>query len=198
MSNLINRDALLEKSYCVSPATWDNPYGGESVVSVDDIENAPAVDAVLVIRCKDCGYYHRNNLVCDRPFESPVCRLPDDFCSKGVKKVKRTRFHIDDFIDDFNYENIAFDITDVDKQALESKLQKDYVNHLYELENANYIAIWNCDLQGFEKEDDIFFDSDNDRDYKLCKLVNVGEAWFYDVVDENKKISYWNRFGKCE
>ena len=95
-------------------------------------------------------------------------------------------FHIDDF-NDYNYENIAFDITGVDKKALEHRLNKDYVNHLYELKNANYIAIWNCDLQGFRNIDDIYFDSDRD-DYTLCKLVVVGEAWFYDIIEKNRKI----------
>ena len=46
-------------------------------------------DLVSVIRCKDCGYYHHGNLVCDRPFESPVCRLPDDFCSHAAMKAKQ-------------------------------------------------------------------------------------------------------------
>lgn len=61
---------------------------------------------------------------------------------------------IKDFID-FNYNNIVFDITGVDHDLLMEKLKHDYVNHLYELEDAKYIAIWNCDLQGFADIKDI-------------------------------------------
>lgn len=90
MRELIDRNALLQKSYCISTPTWDAPYGGESVVSVDDIENAPAVDAVLVIRCKDCGYYRINNQVCmGRPTEPMVFRDLEDFCSKAVRKKEK-------------------------------------------------------------------------------------------------------------
>lgn len=75
LNDLISRSALLEKSFSTAPATMINPYGGESVVRVEDIENAPAVDAeqvyeqlglvskalemahadlVPVVRCRDC------------------------------------------------------------------------------------------------------------------------------------------------
>ena len=42
--DLISRSALLDKSYSTGRCTWDNPYGGEEVVSVNDIENAPTVE----------------------------------------------------------------------------------------------------------------------------------------------------------
>ena len=40
---LIDADALLEKSYCISPATMSNPYGGPLVVNEEDIEDAPTI-----------------------------------------------------------------------------------------------------------------------------------------------------------
>ena len=46
---LIDANALLEKAYLTHPATMVNPYGGDYVVSVEDIENAPTVDAVEVV-----------------------------------------------------------------------------------------------------------------------------------------------------
>ena len=76
-NDLISRSALLEKSFSTAPATMINPYGGASGVRVEDIENAPAVDAetvlkdvglvkkalemahadlVPVVRCRDCQY----------------------------------------------------------------------------------------------------------------------------------------------
>lgn len=52
------------------------------------VKNAPAIDAVQVIRCKDCKYY-------DTPknFKKPYCVRgayvkvnADDYCSKGKRK----------------------------------------------------------------------------------------------------------------
>lgn len=55
-NDLISRSALLEKSFSTAPATMINPYGGASVVLAADIEEAPAVDAEPVVRCRDCMY----------------------------------------------------------------------------------------------------------------------------------------------
>jgi len=91
---------------------------------------------------------------------------------------------IEDF-NDFNYENIAFDITGVDKDALRRRLKFDYVNHLWELDNANYIAIWNCDCQGFKREYDIYFDSDAVA-YSLYKLIHKpsDNTWYYEYIGQ--------------
>ena len=59
------------------------------------IAYAPSVDAVPVVRCKDCKYYrnHPNGLcyLYTEPKENErgysgeaVCVEPDDFCSRGV------------------------------------------------------------------------------------------------------------------
>jgi hypothetical protein len=47
--DLIDRNVLLEKAYRTHPATMANPYGGEYVVSEEDIENAPSIDAAPVV-----------------------------------------------------------------------------------------------------------------------------------------------------
>lgn len=91
---------------------------------------------------------------------------------------------IKDFCYDLNYEEIAIDITGVDKEQLRAKLNADHVNHLYELDNAKYIAIWNCDLQGFESQDDIYFDSLSDT-YVLTKLEYDGDRWLALILDCN-------------
>lgn len=48
-------------------------------VDAEDIDNAPTVDAVEVVRCKDC-----------RKFKTYACRMVasgyDDFCSYGERK----------------------------------------------------------------------------------------------------------------
>lgn len=51
--------------------------------TVPDIENAPTVDAVPVVRCKDCKYRDgtpgQPNILCAQMHE-------DDFCSYGERK----------------------------------------------------------------------------------------------------------------
>ena len=87
MRYLIDKRDLLDHSYCTMLPTYDNPYGGECVVSVKDIENAPVIDAVPVIRCKDCVYYYLRYRMCTgRLGEEVVFRLPDDFCSRAIGK----------------------------------------------------------------------------------------------------------------
>lgn len=89
---------------------------------------------------------------------------------------------IDNFLD-FNYELIAFDISDVDKEALRNKLDEDNINHLWELDDAKYIAIENCDLQGFNTLEDIFFDHQKDENYTLGRLIYSDRVFGY-VVEE--------------
>lgn len=89
---------------------------------------------------------------------------------------------IEDFID-FNYCSIAFDVTDVSRDDLLEKLKQDCVNHLWELDDSKYIAIENCDLQGFADLFDICFDSFKTT-YILAKLVYKDSKWFYSIVDD--------------
>lgn len=46
------------------------------------VETAPAVDAVEVVRCKDCEFGQKPT-VCER---LGTVVKPNDFCSRGVKK----------------------------------------------------------------------------------------------------------------
>ena len=93
---------------------------------------------------------------------------------------------INDFLD-YNYENIVFDITGVDKDDVKQKLLKDHVNHLYELDDAKYIAIWNCDLQGFRRKREIHFDS-CEPVYTLAKLTKRDGELLYDIVDNQARV----------
>lgn len=91
---------------------------------------------------------------------------------------------INDFID-FNYQPIAFDITGVDREELRKRLRADYVNHLYELEETTkYIAIWNCDLQGFNELEDVYIDSSKDT-YALAKIIHDNNRWFYYILNSS-------------
>lgn len=71
--------------------------GWQTVLIKAQVDNAPIVDAVVVVRCKDCKYYrnHPNGLcyLHTEPKENkrgysgePVCVEPDDFCSYGEPK----------------------------------------------------------------------------------------------------------------
>ena len=69
---LIDADKLERQEY------WGNERCFE-YVDAEDIDNAPTVDAVPVVRCKDC-----------RKFKTYSCRMVasgyDDFCSYGERK----------------------------------------------------------------------------------------------------------------
>ena len=55
-----------------------------------DIMEEPAVDAVEVVRCKDCKHCDPENYHCDHPMgtAAPLRRKPDDFCSYGERKER--------------------------------------------------------------------------------------------------------------
>ena len=40
-----------------------------------------------LIHCRDCVYFDENQCYCNRPYESIVCRDPDDFCSKALRRT---------------------------------------------------------------------------------------------------------------
>ena len=52
------------------------------------IEQAPTVDAVSVVRCRECNHCDPENYHCDHPMgtAAPLRRKPDDFCSYGERK----------------------------------------------------------------------------------------------------------------
>ena len=86
---LINADNLLDKAYWHGDKPdYDNLYAdGVEAVDVRDIESEPTVDAVRVIRCKDCIYGEKfingdqNYLYCVY-HESPM--NINSFCSSGT------------------------------------------------------------------------------------------------------------------
>ena len=52
------------------------------------IDSQPTVDAVPVVRCRDCKHCDPENYHCDHPMgtAAPLRREPDDFCSYGERK----------------------------------------------------------------------------------------------------------------
>lgn len=85
---LIDADALI---YDIQNNLWDyETVDGISATlvlkqTVKDIRNCPTVDAVEVVRCKDCKFIH------DRGFCALVTGLtriePDDYCSHGERRT---------------------------------------------------------------------------------------------------------------
>ena len=55
---------------------------------VDMLESRPTVDAVLVVRCRDCKHCDPENHHCDHHMgtAAPLRRKHDDFCSYGERK----------------------------------------------------------------------------------------------------------------
>ena len=64
----------------------DVPYEWAWALTV--VDHAPAVDAVPVVRCKDCKHCDPENHHCDHYMGTvaPLRRKPDDFCSYGERK----------------------------------------------------------------------------------------------------------------
>ena len=73
---LIDGDKLQRQEFDGEEACFD-------YVDAEDIDNAPTVDAVPVVRCKDCKHYDIGGSCIICGFQS---RKPDDFCSYGERK----------------------------------------------------------------------------------------------------------------
>lgn len=90
MSRLIDADKLEKQEYWGNERCFD-------YVDAEDIDNAPTVDAVPVVRCKDCKYYKESRVLAPNKF---CFRLKhhtepgkigynfagNDFCSRGVRR----------------------------------------------------------------------------------------------------------------
>ena len=91
MARLIEADTLHRK---VKMET--NPYGkptidyDSGVKVLEWIEQAPTVDAVPVVRCRDCKHWHKDTVFCGYmsygEASERVIWYADDFCSYGERK----------------------------------------------------------------------------------------------------------------
>lgn len=52
------------------------------------LDRMPTIDAVSVVRCRECKHCDPENYHCDHPMgtAAPLRRKPDDFCSYGERK----------------------------------------------------------------------------------------------------------------
>ena len=86
---LIDANALLRHKRKMSGADFGGEFWDEAVLA-SDIKNAPTVDAVPVVRCKDCKHWHKDTVFCGyMPYGEASERVnwyADDFCSYGERK----------------------------------------------------------------------------------------------------------------
>ena len=86
---LIDANALLQHKRKMSGADFGGEFWDEAVL-VSDIINATTVDAVPVVRCKDCKHWHKDTVFCDYMSHGGASErvnwYADDFCSYGERK----------------------------------------------------------------------------------------------------------------
>ena len=93
MADLIDRAALFANCYILE-ADYDDGIEPRRAyaISIESVRNAPTVDAVEVVRCKDCKY--DGTWQCHMEYDEyyPEADIhhemhgDDDFCSYGVKE----------------------------------------------------------------------------------------------------------------
>lgn len=101
---LIDADELKEVAHEMIQEDPEAFNGGYSynAVTVEEIDEAPTIEAVPVVHCKDCKYrtwfcpgYGCGNY--NSPFylgadeEVPIMTRPDDFCSYGEKNIDKKK-----------------------------------------------------------------------------------------------------------
>ena len=89
MARLIDADALKTKAIrCETFNLYDAPVFFKAV-GTNEIDKAPTIDAVKVVRCRDCKHYeiHKPKVLenCERNGYI-IPKKPDDFCSYGERK----------------------------------------------------------------------------------------------------------------
>ena len=97
MTRLIDADAVykilesceIRKATIGNPLTdWEYGYTCGIERAESEIECATTVDAVPVIRCKDCKYYRLEIDMCDEPYSTAHNVVhEDDFCSKAERRT---------------------------------------------------------------------------------------------------------------
>ena len=84
---LIDADRLSEAIYDNVPAPYeDASWAKENCLA--EIDAAPTVDAVHVVRCRECKWWQEDDDIghCDNPDGLDNYAKPEDFCSYGERK----------------------------------------------------------------------------------------------------------------
>lgn len=84
---MANEKRLIDANALIEEANAEGAYG---YVDAFQIANTPTVDAVEVVRCRECKHWHKETLFCDyMPYGEAQERVnwyADDFCSYGERK----------------------------------------------------------------------------------------------------------------
>ena len=84
---MANEKRLIDANALIEEANAEGAYG---YVDAFQIANAPTVDAMEVVRCRDCKHWHKETLFCDYmsygEAHERVNWYADDFCSYGERK----------------------------------------------------------------------------------------------------------------
>lgn len=94
MSDLISRKALGETMYKEvflkdsNDQRWDSGCWIRYKMFENALASAPTIDAVPVVRCKDCRYFHRFTDWADCDFHEWYRAEPNenDYCSRGERR----------------------------------------------------------------------------------------------------------------
>ena len=82
-----NEKRLIDANALIEEANAESAYG---YVDAKQIADAPTIDAVEVVRCRDCKHWHKETLFCDYmphgEAQERVNWYADDFCSYGERK----------------------------------------------------------------------------------------------------------------
>ena len=84
---MANEKRLIDANALIEEANAEGAYG---YVDAKQIADAPTIDAIPVVRCRDCKRWHKETLFCDyMPYGEAQERVnwyADDFCSYGERK----------------------------------------------------------------------------------------------------------------
>ena len=94
MSRLIDADALIEamgeEPYVWTDSAEEIAERNQWLTDIGIIENAPTIDAVSVVRCKECKWEQRcDRLVHHNHYDRNTCAIYSmkvEYCSEGERK----------------------------------------------------------------------------------------------------------------
>ena len=94
MSRLIDADELLKDNIHIVGGirTTSGKIQNIDAIQTSAIENAPTIDAVPVVRCKDCKFYetkHYYKGICKNIIGMVDVKDGNSFCSYGERKENR-------------------------------------------------------------------------------------------------------------
>lgn len=93
MNDLISRSALLEELSKIKTIGQEHPahflWRFAFAVALKAVKKSPAVDAVEVVRCKDCIHYEKNMLYSECWHKIGMINVYDDcYCSRGERRAE--------------------------------------------------------------------------------------------------------------